>query len=92
MAQKVQKLSDEQLQKIGDLQNKISETLLSLGEGHLRLRDLNSELERIKEIIKKYEQEFDSYNAQYNEILSDLEKQYPNGELDLAQGTVTVEE
>ena len=92
MAQKVQKLSDEQLQKIGDLQNKISETLLSLGEGHLRLRDLNSELERIKEIIKKYEQEFDSFNAQYNEILSDLEKQYPNGELDLAQGTVTVEE
>jgi archaellum component FlaC len=92
MAQKVQKLSDEQLQKIGDLQNKISETLLSLGEGHLRLRDLNSELERIKEIIKKYEQEFDSFNAQYNEILSDLEKQYPNGELDLAQGTVTFEE
>jgi hypothetical protein len=92
MAQKVQKLSDEQLQKIGDLQNKISETLLSLGEGHLRLRDLNSELERIKEIIKKYEQEFDSFNVQYNEILSDLEKQYPNGELDLAQGTVTFEE
>lgn len=92
MAKRVEQLSEENIKKIGDIQNKISETMLSLGEGHLRLRDLNSEIERIKGIVKTYETEFDSLNEQYNQILSDLEKQYPNGELDLAQGTVSIEE
>lgn len=92
MAKRMEKLSDEQIKKIGELQNKISEIMLSLGEGHLRIRDLNLELDRIKTIVKNYETEFDSLNNQYNQILSDLEKQYPNGEVDLVEGTVSIEE
>lgn len=91
MEKEVVKLSDEQFQKIKDIQNKISETLLSVGEGHLRVRDLNSELKRVSDIIKKYEEEFDELNKQYNQILTDLEKLYPEGELDLIDGTVTIQ-
>lgn len=92
MAKRIEKLSDEQIKQIGELQNKISEIMLSLGEGHLRIRDLNLELDRIKTIVKNYETEFDSLNNQYNQIVSELEKQYPNGEVDLAEGTVSIEE
>jgi chromosome segregation ATPase len=92
MAQRIEKLSNEQVQKIGDLQNKITETLLSLGEGHLRLRELNLEIERVKQIVKNSEVEFDSHNKQYNELLSDLENKYPNGEIDLAQGNIIINE
>ena len=75
----VQKLTDEQIEKLTNLQNKISESVLNIGEGHLRIRDLNSELTRINKLV-------------YTQYLSDLEKIYPNGEIDLVEGTVTITE
>jgi hypothetical protein len=32
--------------------------------------------------------EFENTNKELNTLLSDLEKQYPNGEIDLVEGTV----
>jgi predicted nuclease with TOPRIM domain len=88
----VQKLTDEQIEKLTNLQNKISESVLNIGEGHLRVRDLNSELSRINNLVSTFEGEFDTLNKEYTEYLSQLEKIYPNGEIDLIEGTVTTSE
>jgi hypothetical protein len=88
----VQKLTSEQIEKLTNLQNKISESVLNIGEGHLRARDLTLELSRINTLISKFEGEFDELNKEYTEYLNELEKLYPNGEIDLIEGTVTTEE
>jgi predicted nuclease with TOPRIM domain len=88
----VQKLTSEQIEKLTNLQNKISESVLNIGEGHLRVRDLTLELNRINSLISKFEGEFDELNKQYTEYLAELEKIYPNGEIDLVEGTVTIAE
>ena len=88
----VQKLTDEQIEKLTNLQNKISESVLNIGEGHFRIRDLNSELTRINKLVSTFESELDSLNVEYTQYLSDLEKIYPNGEIDLVEGTVTITE
>lgn len=88
----IQKLTDEQIEKLTNLQNKISESVLNIGEGHLRTRDLNLELTRINKLVSTFELEFDSLNVEYTQYLSDLEKIYPNGEINLVEGTVTIVE
>ena len=88
----VQKLTSEQIDKLTNLQNKISESVLNIGEGHLRVRDLTLELSRVNTLISKFEGEFDELNNQYTDYLNELEKIYPNGEIDLVEGTVTIAE
>jgi predicted nuclease with TOPRIM domain len=88
----VQKLTSEQIEKLTNLQNKISESVLNIGEGHLRVRDLTLELSRINTLISQFEGEFDELNKQYTEYLAELEKIYPNGEIDLVEGIVTIAE
>jgi hypothetical protein len=39
-------------------------------------------------LLSVVEVEFENTNKELNTLLSDLEKQYPNGEIDLVEGTV----
>ena len=92
MAEIKQNLTQEQIEKLTKHQSEISTSILNIGEAHLRLRELNNEVDRIKVLLKKFEVEFDTQNAQYNEYLNELEKIYPNGEIDLNEGVVILPE
>ena len=56
---------------------------------YLRRKELHEELEKIEEGFEKAEQDFKSTNAELKEILNDLEREYPRGQVDLQNGTVT---
>lgn len=89
--QKKEKLNDEVVQKLRDLQTKANDSVLGLGEIEIRLRELNTELEKTlsakKEVLAIYDQ---SIAGLTNELKS-LELTYPKGEIDLVEGVVIVD-
>ena len=89
MAQKIEKLSQETIDKLSLGQSKLNESILNIGQIHLRLRELNSEIERLNALKIENESKFDISQNEFNKLLSDLEINYPNGEVDLKEGTVT---
>ena len=89
MAQKIEKLSQETIDKLSLGQLKLNESILNIGQIHLRLRELNSEIERLNALKIENESKFDISQNEFNKLLSDLEINYPNGEVDLKEGTVT---
>lgn len=91
MAQKIEKLSQETIDKLSLGQAKLNESILNIGQIHLRLRELNSEIERLNALKIENESKFDISQNEFNKLLSDLEINYPNGEVDLKEGTVTFE-
>ena len=91
MAQKIEKLSQETIDKLSLGQSKLNESILNIGQIHLRLRELNSEIERLNALKIENESKFDISQNEFNKLLSDLEINYPNGEVDLKEGTVTLQ-
>jgi predicted nuclease with TOPRIM domain len=91
MAQKTEKLEQEVIENITSLQNKAAEQVHVLGEFHIRLRELEAEKKRMQEFVSSIESEYDKLVTTLNETLKELEKTYPNGEIDLKEGVVIFE-
>ena len=91
MAQKTEKLSQDVVDRLNSYQLKLNDLVLNLGQVHLRTRELKNEINKVDELKSSMETQFDAINLELNEMLSNLEKMYPNGELDLKEGIVTFE-
>lgn len=76
-----EKLEVSLVEKLKELNNKKNELIINVGQLHLDIKQLNT-------LISTAEVEFENTNKELNLLLSDLEKQYPNGEIDLVEGTV----
>lgn len=89
--QKKEKLNDEVVQKLRDLQAKANDSVLGLGEIEIRLRELNSELQKTlsakNEVLAIYDQSIAGLTTE----LKSLELTYPKGEIDLVEGVVIVD-
>jgi len=81
MEKQIQKLESSLVEKLKELNTKKNELIINTGQLHLEIKEL-------EKLISVVEFEFEDTNKQLNSLLSDLEKQYPNGEIDLLQGTV----
>jgi hypothetical protein len=77
-----EKLEVSLVEKLRELNNRKNELIINAGQLHLDIKQLNTSLLEV-------ETEFENTSAQLNSLLSDLERQYPNGEIDLIEGTVT---
>jgi len=77
-----EKLEVSLVEKLKELNTRKNELIINAGQLHLDIKQLNTSLLVV-------ETEFENTSAQLNSLLSDLEKQYPNGEIDLIEGTVT---
>ena len=82
-------LEESTLESIKELNGKLNNIVNAFGQMYLRRKELHEELEKIEEGFEKAEQDFKSTNAELKEILNDLEREYPRGQLDLQNGTVT---
>lgn len=91
MVQKKEKLQDEVVQKLRELQTKTNESIIFLGETELRLRDLEKQIEIAKSVKEKVVIDYDDAVNQLNTQLKALEISYPKGEIDLVEGVVTYE-
>ena len=92
MAQKTEKLAEDVYAKLVDLQNDINNLVLTIGQAHLRVRDIDEQLKNLKYSISNMETQFDEKNEEMNKVLKTLEQVYPSGEIDLKEGMVTFEE
>jgi DNA repair ATPase RecN len=82
-------LEESTLESIKELNGKLNNIVNAFGQMYLRRKELHEELEKIEEGFEKAEQDFKSTNAELKEILNDLEREYPRGQVDLQNGTVT---
>jgi hypothetical protein len=91
MALHTETLSDELFNKITTLQANLSGIVFDLGQYDIQLKELSDELkivERMKEIA------YDKYKtttSEFNNLIQDLNKDYPNVELDLEKKLITYE-
>lgn len=91
MAQKIEKLTDEQMDKLKGYQDLINEATFNIGRMTIREGIVKQELDRVHEVLKELKNQYDSVNTSYTEYLGELDKIYPNGEVDLKEGTVIYE-
>jgi len=91
MAQKTEQLPKETLDKLVSYQNQTNELILNLGQIHLRIRELKLEIERLESVKAGVETESDKIGLEFNQVIKDLEKTYPKGEIDLKEGVVIFE-
>jgi predicted P-loop ATPase len=76
-----EKLEVSLVEKLRELNTKKNELIIDAGQLHLDIKQMNV-------LLSVVEVEFENTNKELNTLLSDLEKQYPNGEIDLVEGTV----
>jgi predicted nucleotide-binding protein (sugar kinase/HSP70/actin superfamily) len=89
MVQKTENLSKETIDKLKEKQTKINNSVFNIGQAELRIIKLEKEIEQIKLMKTQFESDYDKIDSEFNEYIKELEKTYPNGEVDLQTGTVT---
>lgn len=91
MAQKKDNLDEKLLETLRELQNKANQSIVNLGEASIRLRDVESELNRLKELKETLLKDYDQSTKSIQAELQNLQKTYPTGEIDLIEGVVVYE-
>jgi hypothetical protein len=91
MAQKIEKLEQSTLDKIVKYQSDANQIIFELGQLSLQIREFESQLKKVNEIKTQSEEKFDNIGLQLENILSDLQRKYPNGEINLEEGVIKFE-
>ena len=82
------KIDEDVLKSIKDLNDKINILIGQFGQIYLRKKDIQEELVLLDENLEKAEVEFKAVNSQLKEIIDGLDDQYPQGRLNIQDGTV----
>ena len=82
------KLDEDVLKSITDLNQKSNNLIADFGQIYIRKREIEEELTRLGEILEKGENDFKSINLELKEILDSLDDKYPQGRINLQEGTV----
>jgi predicted nuclease with TOPRIM domain len=84
----VVKLDEQVLNPIVELNQKSNALVSDFGQIHIRKKEINEELIRLDDILEKAEDEFKLTQVQLRELLDELDEMYPQGRLNLQDGTV----
>jgi predicted nucleic acid-binding Zn-ribbon protein len=77
-------LKEDVLLNLRNLNQRQNELIILVGQLHLEIREADKQL-------NSAENEFDMITNEFERILNGLKEQYPNGEIDLVDGTVSFE-
>jgi hypothetical protein len=77
-------LKEDVLLNLRNLNQRQNELIILVGQLHLEIREADKQLDSA-------ENEFDMVTGEFERILNGLKEQYPNGEIDLVDGTVSFE-
>lgn len=83
------KLDETTLKEITELNADLNGIVSRFGEIYLRKKDIQNELESLEKMTESFEDEFRAKNSQMKDILDSLDDKYPQGRLNLQDGTVT---
>ncbi len=84
----VAKLDETVLKSITDLNQKSNAIISDFGNIYIRKKELSEELERLDSILEDAESQFKATNAELKEVLEALDDKYPQGRINLQDGTV----
>lgn len=84
-----EKLDKEVLDGIKTHTEKLNQLSNSIGELYIRMRDAERNFKGFQKKVEEAEASFLEENDVLKEYLAELDKKYPNGEIDLDKGEVT---
>ena len=82
------KIDADILKSINELNQRIQSIIVEFGQIHIRKKEINDELVRMDDFLEKGEDEFKALNAQLREIIDGLDDKYPQGRIDIQNGTI----
>ena len=77
------------LAKLQEQNAKINDIVNAFGQIYLRRKELNEELEKLEGTLAQAEEDFRASNDELRTVLNSLDKDYPRGQINLAEGTLT---
>ena len=83
------KIDEAILKSITELNQTQQSIINDLGQIHLRKKEAAEEAIRLDDITEKAEDEFKAISAQLREILDSLDEKFPQGRINLEDGTIT---
>ena len=82
------KLEESVLKNITDLNQKSANIVNEFGQIYIRKREIQNELIKLDEFLEKGESELKATNLQLQEIVDSLDEKYPQGRINLQDGTI----
>jgi len=82
------KLDDNTFEKIKELNTRVQNLLLEVGSIYIRRKEMEEEILRMADVLETHEAEIKSSNIKLNDIASDIDDQYPQARINIADGTV----
>ena len=84
----IAKIDEDVLKSMNELNGKINLLISDFGQIYIRKKEMSEELIRLDDILERAEDEFKAANNQMKEIVDSLDEQYPQGRINLQDGTV----
>jgi hypothetical protein len=84
----VVKLDEEILKTITELNQKSANIINEFGQIYIRKEEIQEELIRLDEFLVTGKNEFKATNLQLKEVIDSLEDKYPQGRINLKDGTI----
>jgi hypothetical protein len=84
----IAKIEEDVLKSMNELNGKINLLISDFGQIYIRKKELSEELIRLDDILERAEDEFKASNNQMKEIVDSLDEQYPQGRINLKEGTI----
>lgn len=85
MAKKTEKLNEVVYKQISDLQSEMDNMVFTIGQLYMQIRETETNL-------KNLQSKFDKKNEQLGDVLESLKLTYPNGNINLKDGTITFDD
>ncbi len=82
------KVEESLLNNITELNNQLGAIINEFGQIYIRKKEISEELIRLDEILERAEDDFKLTNNKLKEALDELDEKYPQGRLNLQDGTI----
>jgi len=88
MEQKTEKLEQSVIDKLKSIQELQNNMVIGLGQVVVRRREIEKQLEELNSKNIEFGNKLDSSIEEMDSELAELDKKYPNGQIDLDAGTI----
>jgi hypothetical protein len=82
-------LDAELLESIKNYNDRLNSLIIEFGQIHMRKKEIQEELVRMDDFLEKGEDEFKMVNNKLRETIDGLDDQYPQGRINMQDGTIT---
>lgn len=82
------KIDDTLLESLREVNLKINNMFVDMGQIHMRRKELNDELVRLEGILEQTEDAFKLANNELREVMDAIDEKYPQGRINMQDSTI----